>query len=543
MAEFDGIVIGGGHNGLTCAAYLARAGARVAVLEHGPAIGGGTVTRELTGPGYMNNSCANYFIGFDASPITSDLELADHGFEYLVPEVQQAFLFSDERALVVHDEIDRTAEALGRFSSRDATEFRRRFERYEALRPLMVASMFSPPREVPSLAASAVADGLVPADVVEELGALRGLRPYDAIDEAFESEPIRVLLKKLIHVIQGTNAPGFGGIFPAMLVNLRRMCLPVGGSARLPEALASVVRANGGEVLTGTHVSRVVVEHGRAIGVEIEDGAERRALDADEFVVCAIDFPQMVGMLPGEMVPADVRSKADGWDWTGGQSLVTLHLALEEPPAYHATAYDPDVARAYNVSFGVDDSAGIVEAMRQLESGEFPELLVGNGACNSLFDPSYAPDGKHTAFWWPFASFAVDGDPSNWEARRDEYAERILDYWRRYAGNLTDENLVATALWTPYDVTQNNLSMQHGSVRMGPYTADQIGENRPHPDLADFRVPTVTGLYHCGSTSPNGGGVNGAPGYGAAGVIADDAGFDRWWPQMTVYRARELTSR
>jgi phytoene dehydrogenase-like protein len=544
MADFDGVVIGGGHNGLTCAAYLARAGARVAVIERSGSVGGGTSTRELTAPGFLSNSCANYFHGIDASPVLQDLELSSHGFDIALPEVQQAFLYSDDRALVVHTEAERTAESIGRFSSRDAAEFLARSQRYQTMRPLLVANAYNSPRDAAAIAASATSEGLIPADILEELGALGSQRPYDAIDAAFETEQLRVLLKKQIHVIQGTNAPGFGGIFPAMLANLSRTCMPLGGSGRFADALARIVTDNGGEILIGHHVSKVVVDQGRAVGVEVAtDGGEPTSIEVNDFVVSAVDFPQIVQLAGGEHFPDEVRAKADDWDWISGHSLVTIHLALNEPPAYTSAEFDPDVARAWNIAFGVDDTAELEASMRQLDAGQFPTIMAGNGACNSKLDPSYAPEGKHVAFWWPFASYSVDGDPKNWNTRREEYAEKVLDYWRRYAPNLDDDNIIASYLRTPVDVAEDHLNMRFGSVRMGPYTSGQIGESRPHPDLADYRVPTIAGLYHCGSSSPNGGGVNGAPAYSAAGIIADDVGLDRWWPRMTVERARALTRR
>jgi phytoene dehydrogenase-like protein len=544
VSDFDGIVIGGGHNGLTCAAYLALAGARIAVVERSPKVGGGTSTSELTAPGFHSNVCANYFHGIDASPILDDLELSSRGFDIEVPEVQQAFLYSDGRAIVVHTEAERTAASIGRFSARDADEFLTRSARYQALRPLLVASAYNAPRDVPALAATATSQGLIPADTLEELNALSARRPYEVIDEAFEAEQLRVLLKKQIHVIQGTNAPGFGGIFPPMLANLSRTCMPRGGSGLFADTLAGIVAEHGGEVLVDHHVSRIVVDQGRAIGVEVvADGGEPSLIEASDFVVSAVDFPQIVQLAGGEHFPAEVRAKAEDWDWFSGHSLVTLHLALNEPPAYTAMDFDQDVDRAFNISFGADDSAGIEESMRQLDDGQFPTIMAGNGACNSKIDPSYAPEGKHVAFWWPFASYSVDGDPANWQKRRGEYEAKVTDYWRRYAPNLDDSNIIASYLRTPFDVAEENLSMRFGSVRMGPYTSTQIGESRPHPDLADYRVPTIAGLYHCGSSSPNGGGVNGAPGYSAAGVIADDVGLDRWWPRMTVERARALTHR
>ena len=157
---------------------------------------------------------------------------------------------------------------------------------------------------------------------------------------------------------------------------------------------------------------------------------------------------------------------------------------------------------------------------------KFPRVLMGNGACNSMFDPSYAPGGKHVAFWWPFAPYSVDGSPQEWERNRAEYTRRILDYWRIYASNLEGDNLIGTYLFTPLDVEKLNANMRQGAVRVGAYVPNQLGINRPHPLMPGSRTP-VEGLYLCGSSSGNGGGINGAPGYIAANAIVDDLKLKR----------------
>jgi phytoene dehydrogenase-like protein len=213
---------------------------------------------------------------------------------------------------------------------------------------------------------------------------------------------------------------------------------------------------------------------------------------------------------------------------------------LREAPDYRALEYDPDVGQAYNLSFGADSSAELEESMGDVSRDVFPRLPVGNGACNSVQDPSYTDGNGHVAFWWPFAPYVVDGSPSNWDQRREEYQERLLKVWRSIATNVDDDNLLGVYLRTPLDVSRENAAMRNGAVRMGPYTPEQSGANRPHPDLADYRFPGLAGLYHSSGTSPNGGGVSGAAGYCAAGVIADDLMVDRWWPQMTLAYATEL---
>ena len=533
----DVVVIGGGHNGLTCAAYLSKSGLKVTVLERESEIGGGTSTKELTVPGFKHNTCANYFHGFELYPVARELQLHRYGFEYLSPEVQQAYLFGDGRAVVIHRDLDPTIESIARFSARDADTWRKLTDRFLPALPLFIANQFSPPAQGSVNTAAAVGGGMVSQVLADELAGLRQMKPYDAIDGYFEDEHVRVLMKKLIHVVQATNTPGVASMLPAFFLTLNRNSLAKGGTQNFPDSLAAVLEENGGTVITGASVSKVLVEGGQAVGVELQGGETLRASQA---VVAGVDFPQMVEMLDPDHVPAPVRGKSEGWDWNSGGSLATIHLALREAPSYRALDFDPDVARAYNLSFGADDSAELEESLDDVTRGAFPRLPVGNGACNSVIDPTYTDGKGHVAFWWPFAPYVVDGSPSSWDERRQEYQERLLDVWRSIATNIDEDNLLGVYLRTPLDVSRDNAAMRNGAVRMGPYTPEQSGANRPHPDLADFRFPGLAGLYHSSGTSPNGGGVSGAAGYCAAGVIAGDLAVDRWWPEMTLDYATEL---
>jgi phytoene dehydrogenase-like protein len=292
----------------------------------------------------------------------------------------------------------------------------------------------------------------------------------------------------------------------------------------LVNALARAVEAGGGEVITGVDVKEIVVKNGRATGVKLADG---KTIEGGKFVASAIDFPRTVQMAGEELFPEPVREKAKAWHW-GNHSLVTLHLALRQAPAYRAEAFDPDIARAYNIFFGMENIDEVASCFDDCAAKKFPKVLMGNGACNSAFDPTYAPSGRHSAFWWPFAPYSVDGGPQNWERHRAEYSERVLEYWRVYASNLDDRNVLGSYLFTPLDIERLNSNMRQGAVRMGAYVPSQLGINRPHPLLPGSRTP-VEGLYLCGSSSGNGGGVNGAPGYIAANAIADDLRLKRPW--------------
>ncbi|HSJ42278.1 MAG TPA: FAD-dependent oxidoreductase, partial [Xanthobacteraceae bacterium] len=313
-------------------------------------------------------------------------------------------------------------------------------------------------------------------------------------------------------------------VFPAIFANIASFTLPVGGAMSLPLALARIVEAGGGEIVTGADVKDIKVAGGRATGVMLADG---RTINGRKFVASAIDFPATVQMAGEELFPEPVREKAKAWHW-GNHSLVTLHLALKNPPAYRAAAFDPDVSRAYNIFFGMDHIEDVASCFDDCAAKKFPRILMGNGACNSQFDPSYAPQGRHSAFWWPFAPYSVDGSPQEWERNRAGYTQKVLDYWRIYASNLEGDNLLGSYLFTPLDVETLNANMRQGAVRVGAYVPNQLGINRPHPLMPGSRTP-VEGLYLCGSSSGNGGGINGAAGYIAANAIADDLKLKRTW--------------
>lgn len=519
MTTVDGVVIGAGHNSLTLAAYLARAGLRIAVLERNAEIGGGTSTQEPTLPGYRANLHSNFFMGFGHAPLMRDLELHRFGFSYVEPPVQQAAAFRDGSCVVIHKDLEATCASLARFSRRDADTFRELHHLYAVtMRPLLVSLLYNAPLPVDELA------DRLSGPLAKELLSHAEHDLFSVVRKHFDDDRIRTLFTSYMHVITTENEPGAGIVFPAIFSNVMDFALPVGGAISLPLALARIVEAAGGTVVLDADVQEIVTTGGRATGVRLANGD---TIEARHFVASGIDAPATMHITGADLFPNEVREKLDGWHW-GNHSLVTLHLALRERPLYRSREFDPDIDRAFNIFFGMDDIEQVEQCFDHCKAGQFPDVLMGNGACNSHVDPSYAPAGGHSAFWWPFAPYSVDGAPENWDRDKNAYAQRILDVWREYALNLDDNNVRAQFLFTPLDVERLNVNMRQGAVRMGAYIPSQLGINRPHPLLSGTRTP-VEGLYMCGSSSGNGGGINGAPGYIAANAIVDDLGLDRDW--------------
>lgn len=520
MSKFDGVVIGAGHNSLVLAAYLTTIGMRIAVLERNDRIGGGCTTEEPTLPGYRFNIHSNFYMGFRHAPFMRDLELYRYGFSFVEPLVQQGTTFSDGRCIVLHKDLDESCKAIARFSKRDAETFREVSIRYDQeMRPLLTSLRYNAP--------------LPPEELKDRLSGPQGREflshgrfdLFGVIRHYFEEERVRTMFASLMHVGTIENAPGAGAMFPGSMSAVRGYTLPVGGSASFTRALHRVLLAGGSTVVTEAHVREIKVEAGRARGVVLDNGDY---VEASRFVASGIDAPTTMRMSGEQHYSEAVRQKLNNWYW-GNHSSVTLHLALKRAPTYRSAAYDPNIAEAFNIFFGMDSLDDVESSFHDCENGRFPSILMGNGACNSAIDPLYSPADGHVAFWWPFAPYSVDGAPTNWDQRKEEYAARLLEKWRVHSDNLDGDNIRASYLCTPVDYERLNINMVQGAARMGAWVPSQLGYNRPHPELSGTRTP-IEGLYLCGSsTTGNGGGLNGAPGYIAANAIVDDLGLKRSW--------------
>lgn len=518
LERFDGIVIGGGHNGLTCAAYMAKAGLRVAVVERNPVMGGGCVTEEVTLPGFRHNLHSAYHF-LAEGPVPADLELERYGLSYVYPPVQHAMVFGDRTAVTIHRDPERTAASFRRFSSRDADRYRELHELFAVqMRGLMNSFMYSSP--------------LTPAETAERLRGPLGeqllsyapMSLHEAVDTTFEDEHIRSVFKCFLHAIATEDVPGVGSFFPRLLSRLTRLGVPVGGAASVPRALERLIEEHGGTLIRARHAEQILTDGARVTGVLLDDGSR---LTATRFVASGVDAPQTVRMAGEENFDPELVEAVQGYRWAS-HSIVTLHLALEEPPRYAAAEFDPDVDRAFSVVMGVDDGAELRRMFDRIHEGRLPERLAGNGACMTLFDPTHAPAGKHTAFWWPWAPYALDGDPGNWDVRGEEIARVMLEQWRRYAPNLDERTVLGTFLFTPRDIERHCVNMVRGSHHVGAYLPTQLGAARPVPQLGRHRAP-IEGLYLCGSSSHSGGSVSASPGYNAANAIAEDLAIERWW--------------
>lgn len=524
VSVYDGIVIGSGPNGLVTAAYLAKAGLRVAVVECNSVAGGGASTSEVTLPGHRHNLHSN-FHAIGAGPVTRDLELDRHGLRYLYPEVQHTFIFRDGLSICLYSENQRSADSIARLSSRDARRYAELHRHFGSgmMGKFLRRSLFMPPLEEEELVEHL--EAIDPALASEYLS-YRSMSLYEAVDATFEDDRVRTVIKLHCHGSAYQDAPGTGHFVLRIVARSGWSGLAVGGSSALASALISVIESEGGDVITDGAVRRIGVEGGRATSVALEDGTR---LEASRFVVSSLDPAGTLALAGEEHLGAKTADAMRGYQ-PATWSLATLHLALAEPPRYLAAQSNPDVARAYGVYFGADSSDELTRSFSDIALDRLPRQLAGNGACNTLFDPTQAPEGRHSAFWWPFAPYAVgDLGASGWDERREELSDRILENWSTYAPNLAQPEVVlGRYLFSPLDIERNIPNMVRGSHHGGAYIPGQIDANRPTPELANYRTP-IEGLYLTGAATHPGGSINGAPGYNTANAITEDLGVERWW--------------
>jgi phytoene dehydrogenase-like protein len=528
--SYDAIIIGAGHNGLTLGAYLARSGLDTVVLERRHEEGGGLATEELTLSGFLHNVHANYHTFVDLAPPVNDLEIRRHGAEYVRPEVQMASVFDDGTALTVHTDLDRTVASLARFDEEDAETFRRLYlEAHGYVDLLLGTLMFQPPMSVKELTKALASFGVEGRSEFLSVK-LRRESIDQFLDQHFTNPKIKAHLAFHAAICgYTTDVKGLAIGFPLLVGKIDNWHLCIGGSHRIAHALWRDLAQHGGTMISDAEVDHIVVDGNRAVGVRLSDGTE---LTARKLVASTVDVEQtFLRFLSPADVPTElgdrVKTAVKHKDW----SLFSVHLAMTAPPAYESASFDPDVDRAWVVNLGYGSPADLDDDWRLVRSGQLPDPRP-NAAVNTLYDPTDAPSGHFTGLLRQFAPFALaEGGEGEWDSISRWYAERCIRAWRRYAPNMTDDVLLDWVPYSPLDISRKLINMVRGDWMMGEISLDNMLDQRPLPELSQYRTP-IDALYLAGSTQHPHGFITFGPAYNALQVIADDLGLEPWWRRI-----------
>jgi phytoene dehydrogenase-like protein len=515
-ATADFVVAGAGHNSLITAAYLARAGYEVLVLEARSIPGGGAASEELLAPGSLIDSCSTGHTLIQTNPLLVEDELGllgRYGLSYIEPDPFAHVVFPDGRSLTMWLDLERSCEELARFSVRDAATYRRMLSEYDAVKHLFGASRFTPPGFRPSLE-----EMLADHPDGRRWMRRRMMSAWDVIRHEYESEHVRAfMLWQAFQTLVPVDSAGSGPLAYSIVFGRQRRSwtIPRGGSGRLAEALVAAIADHGGSVLCGRPVARLVLEGGRCAGVEAEDG--ERFL-ARRGVVSTIHVKHLIEMAPADAWDDDFRWGVETYDI--GLSGFAVYLATTAPPVFETAD-----ARQTAVSAGL---AGwpqqVLDHGRRLRDGVYdPDpawLLV---ATPTLVDPSRAPEGHHTVKFLSGQAWPLPEGESSWDELKERQADRQLERVRRFAPGLTEDVVVARLVKSPVDIERQNRHMIHGAFHGGDRGPAQIGSLRPAPGWGHHRMP-IPGLYQTGGTTHPGGSITGAPGRNAAAVILADLG-------------------
>ena len=526
-STYDGIILGSGHNGLVLQAYLSRAGLKVLCLERNDVAGGGLRTEQLPeGSGFHHNTHSFYHRALTRMPWYRELELAQHGARYIEPELNVCLLPQrGGEALEWWVDFDRTVESFARFSRRDAETLKRwRDEFIPIVENILLPEAQSTP---------------VPPE--ERVATLQRSREGRRLLEVSQLSPREFAAREFEHpVVQAgllffnglrevdLRASGFGHHIPALLASAGKAQMCVGGSAQLARALVRVIEAAGGEIRTGVTPAKMIVEPdpssgpGRVTGVRTTAG-ER--IGARQFVASSLNPQQtFLELLEEEVLPHTWRRRARNFRYNLLAPLFGLYLNLDEPPRYGTDSGSAHLDEAFMVIMGLDEAGQFDDMVSAHDAGELPPTVMW-GSSPTVFDPTQAPGGKHTAFMWMKVPYRLRGDPANWDAASEEVGDRMLELWCRHAPNVGTARKVDAFVRPPSQTPLLLPNMRDADLLVGSLANGQVGFSRPFPGAGTYRG-YLSGLYLCGSSSHPSGNITGLPGRNCAHVILADAGID-----------------
>ena len=515
-ATADIVVAGAGHNSLLAACYLAKAGYRCLILDARHIPGGGAATEELLLPGFGIDTCATGHTMIRVNPALMADELgliADYGLTYAEPDPVEQVAFPDGEQFTMWLDRERTIEEVARFSRADADAYRRLLDEYDQVKIIFSRSQFTPVGFGPSL------DEMLAEHPRGRIWARRRqLSAVEVVRHEFTSRHIQAfLLWMAFQVFQPVDVPG-SGVLPyqqAFGRQQRSWSIPIGGSGRLTAALTGYLEDHGSTILCDRRVTRLLLEDGRCVGVQTQDGEQYRASVA---VVSTIHAKHLRDMAPASAWPEEFHYGIDTYD-VGVPGFATYYCTTA-PPVF-ASAAGPRSAVSAGLAGWPEDFIGMGADLR---AGRFitdpPWVLV---ATPTLVDPGRAPAGQHTVKILTPQIYELP--TGTWDTVKEGHARHLLEKLRRHAPNLTDETILGHLTKSPADIEQLNPHMIHGAFHGGNRGPAFSGPLRPAPGWASHRMP-IPGLYQTGGSTHPGGSITGAPGRNAAIVLLTDLGHD-----------------
>ena len=508
-ADYDAIIVGGGHNGLVTAWYLARGGLSVLLLEHRDILGGACITEELI-PGYRFSACS-YICHLLQAQVIDDLKLRRHGFEVFHLDPNHFHPFPAGRGMLIWDDIARTQDEIARFSKHDAKAYPRWLEFWDNAAGIIHRHFLKPPPTMAEL--SAEVRGTAEEPVLEQL-LTTNMRTI--VTNFFENDAVQGAFIQAQDV-GDVRAPGSALCYAHIKCNAfskpENFGVVKGGMGGITQAMARATRELGVDIQTNTTVSHIIIEQSKAHGVVLSNGTHIRS----RIVISNADpkrtFLHLIRSedLENTFVHAVKRLKTN-------TAYLKFHAALSALPDFSAHL-EHDTGPHALAAIKICPSIEYYErSWKDAKNGRPSQSPIMEVQIPSVYDPTMAPAGHHVlSIWVMYAPVHLcDG---TWEDRRTEVGEHLIDTLTEYAPNFRDV-IVDWDLFTPPDI-ESRVGMTDGNIRHLDIVPGQYLAQRPMAGWSNYRTP-LHGLYLCGAGTHPGGEVTGAPGHNAAHVILED---------------------
>jgi phytoene dehydrogenase-like protein len=522
-AGYDAVVIGGGHNGLVAAAYLARGGLRTLVLERRDALGGATFTQEVV-PGFRF-SVYSYVVSLLRPEIIRDLALPRHGLRIL--PLDGTFTPLDGDHLWRTDDHAHTMRELRRWSASDAEAYEQygqlmaRMARF--IKPILGLTPLDPRRPDPrdAVPLGALARDFAGLQRREQLTfiQLMTMSAADFLDRWFETEPLKATMSAsgIIGTFLGVRSPGTAYVLLHHYMGeidgaFRAWGIPRGGTGGVAAAIASAARAAGAEIRTSAPVTEVRVRDGRATGVVLEGGEE---IEAGVVLASTDARVTYLDLLPEGTLDAAFEAEVRRFRFRGSSGKV--NLALDGLPSFTSL---PGTGEHLRGAISFSPSIDYMEqAYDDAKAGRFSRRPYVDVVIPTLVDPSMAPPGKHVmSCFVQYAPYRLA--EGTWDERKEAFGDTVIDVIAERAPNIRDL-IVGRQVVTPLDM-ERDVGLTEGNIFQGELSLEQLFFNRPVAGWSRFRTP-VRGLWLAGSSAHPGGGIMGAPGRLAALAALADA--------------------
>ncbi|MBD1858966.1 MULTISPECIES: beta-carotene ketolase CrtO [Leptolyngbya] len=535
MQSYDAIIIGAGHNGLVCAAYLLKAGYSVLLLEKNSIPGGAATTEELMpedAPGFLFSPCAINHIFIHLGPVVEELELEKYGLEYLFCDPVVFCPHPDGKYFLAHRSVEQTCAEIARFSPRDAAKYAEFTDFWQRVIGMLTPIFNAPPKSIVDMAGnydiskikdmmSLMGSGDKTLDLIRTMLS----SPLDVINEYFDSEFLKAPLARLSAELS-TPPSQKNMAVGSIMMSLRHnpgMARPKGGTGALTQALVRCVQDLGGEIRMDQQVQRVLIDDGKAVGVRLTNGQEYRSTMG---VISSLDvqrlFLQLIDERDVDAADAELRERVSRRIANHNEAILKIDCALSELPRFEHHNHQDQYWMG---------SALIADSVTQVELAhtdpnigripiDDPSIYM---VLPSLLDPSLAPEGQHTLwieFFVPYQIAGAEGTGlkgTGWtEDLKNQVADRVLDKLAEYTPNLKS-SIIARHIESPPEL-ERRIGVSKGNYYHLDMSFDQMMFFRPLPELANYKTP-IEGLFLTGAGTHPGGSISGLPGRNCARVI------------------------